>query len=482
MINWRAIAFILRFVLVKLALLLLIPILYAWVIGSASWVSFALSLLAVCGTAGLLQVVAGGQPRQWRVQELFISTTAAWVLAALLSALPFLLSVPQLSLTDAFFESMSGLTTTGSSVLQELSTLAPPLLLWRSLLQWVGGVGFMVMAVALLPVLDVGGMRLFHTESSDCSEKTMPRMQGVAQQIIAVYMLLTLLCYLGFCACGLSQFEAINHALTTISTGGFSTVESSIAQLSPAAQWNTTLFMLLASLPLLLLMRALSKRTVRELVCDQQVRGFLGVVLLLTPVLSGWLWIQGCFPLTESVRLVCFNLVNILSTTGYSLGRFDEWSAFSTLVFALLLVVGGCSGSTVGGIKLFRLQICLSLFTAHVKRLIHPNVVVTPCYNGQPISETVSRSVIAFMVAFFCVIIVLALILALCGLDPLTALTGAMAAVANVGTGMGPQIGPVGHFAELPSQAKWCLALGMLIGRLEIMTLLVLLSPAFWRE
>lgn len=482
MINWRAIAFILRFVLVKLALLLLIPILYAWVIGSTSWVGFVLSLLAVCSTAGLLQCVTGGQPLRWRVQELFISTTAAWVLAAMLGALPFLLVVPQLSLTDAFFESMSGLTTTGSSVLQELSTLAPPLLLWRSLLQWVGGVGFMVMAVALLPVLDVGGTRLFHTESSDWSEKTMPRMQGIARQIIAVYMLLTLLCYLGFYACGLSQFEAINHALTTISTGGFSTVESSMAQFPPVAHWNATLFMLLASLPLLLLMRAVSKRTVRELVCDQQVRGFLGLLLLLTLVLSGWLWIQGCFSLTDSVRLVCFNLVNILSTTGYSLGEFDEWSAFSTLVFALLLVAGGCSGSTVGGIKLFRLQICLRLFTAHVKRLIHPNVVATPYYNGQPISEAISRSVIAFIVAFFGIIIVIALILALCGLDPLTALTGAMTAVANVGPGMGPQIGPNGHFADLPSLAKWILALGMLLGRLEVMTVLVLLSPAFWRE
>ncbi len=482
MIHWRAVAFILKFVLVKLALLLLIPILYAWVIGSASGVSFLLLLLVVCGMAGLFQYVAGEPPPHWRVQELFMSTTAAWLLAATLSAIPFLLLVPQLSLTDAFFESMSGLTTTGSSVLQELSTLAPPLLLWRSLLQWVGGVGFMVMAVALLPVLDVGGIRLFHTESSDWSEKRVPRMRGVAQQIVGVYLLLTGLCYLGFYASGLPQFAAINHALTTISTGGFSTIEGSIAEFPPAAHWNATLFMLLASLPLLLLMQALSKRTPRELMGDQQVRGFLGLFFVLALILSVRLWSQGHFSLTDSVRLVCFNLVNILSTTGYTLGRCHEWSPFSTVVFALILVVGGCSGSTVGGIKLFRLQICLGLFTAHIKRLIHPNAVATPCYNGQPISEGVQRSVIAFMVAFFGVIMVIALMLALCGLDPLTGLTGAMATVANVGPGMGPQVGPNGHFADLPSLAKWILALGMLLGRLEIMTVLVLLSPTFWKQ
>lgn len=481
MINIRPILFILGLVLSKLAILMYLPILYAFFTGSGSLIPF----LQAVGLTHLVSIIllAKGKSQFFnlRIRDMFITTTLVWITVCSFGALPFIL-INQLSFTDAFFETMSGLTTTGASIFTDLNHVPSDLLLWRSILQWMGGIGFIVMAVAILPFLDVGGMRLFHTESSDWSDKSSPRMRDVAKNIMLVYAALTLLCFLGYRYAGMSNFDAVNHAFSTISTGGFSNSNLSMANYPNLAHWNAILFMFLGSLPFLLFVQVLKKGSLKTLLTDQQVIGFTRFILIIGMLITFWLWYNEIFSFTDSLRIAFFNLVNIISTTGYSLGNFDLWTPFTTILFGILMLFGGCSGSTAGGIKMFRFQICSEMFIIQIKKLIHPNGVFHRNYNGKPVTYAVIRSVTAFILAFICTIIVIASILAISGVDALSSLSGAVSATANIGPGLGPRIGPSGNFASLPDIAKWALALGMLFGRLEVMTVLVLFFPSFWHK
>ncbi|ACR70693.1 TrkH family potassium uptake protein [Edwardsiella ictaluri] len=481
MLNYRSVLYILGMMLSKVALLMYVPLLYALLTGTGGVYEFLQAVIITHLIALFLIAQGRSQKFYLRIRDMFLTTTLAWLTACCFGALPFVF-IKHITFTDAFFETMSGLTTTGSSVLSNLNQMEPSVLLWRSLLQWMGGVGFIVMAVAILPFLDVGGMRLFHTESSDWSEKSSPRMKDVAKSIMAVYAVLTFLCYLGYRYAGMSNFDAVNHAFATISTGGFSTNDKSMAAYSVLAQWNAILFMFLGSLPFLLFVQALRQRSLRTLMRDQQLVGFSRFVLVVGLILTLWLWHKHIFDFEDSLRIAFFNLINILSTTGYSLGNFDQWTPFTTVLFASLMLLGGCSGSTAGGIKMFRVQIGFESLHIEVRKLIHPNAVFPRRYNNRPITNEVSRSVIAFMMAFIAITMLIAAILGLCGVDALSSITGAMSAMANVGPGMGPLIGPSGNFAPLPDVAKWALSLGMLLGRLEVMTMLVLFFPSFWRH
>lgn len=480
MVNYRSILYILGMMLSKVALLMYIPTIYALFTGSGGVSEFLQSVIITHVIAIILIAQGRGQKFYLRIRDMFLTTTLAWITACCFGALPFVF-IKHIAFTDAFFETMSGLTTTGSSVLSHLNQMEPSVLLWRSLLQWMGGVGFIVMAVAILPFLDVGGMRLFHTESSDWSEKSSPRMKDVAKSIMGVYVVLTFLCYFGFRYAGMDNFDAVNHAFATISTGGFSTNDLSMAAYSKLAQWNATLFMFLGSLPFLLFVQCIRQRSGKPLWRDQQLVGFTRFVVIVGMIITLWLWHKNIFSLTDSLRIAFFNLINILSTTGYSLGNFDLWTPLTTVIFASVMLLGGCSGSTAGGIKMFRMQICFETLHIEVRKLIHPNAIFPRRYNNRPITNEVSRSVIAFMMAFIGITIVIAGILGMSGVDALSAITGAMTAMANVGPGMGPVIGPSGNFASLPDIAKWALSIGMLLGRLEVMTVIVLMFPAFWR-
>lgn len=349
-------------------------------------------------------------------------------------------------------------------------------------LAMVGGIGFIVMAVAILPMLNVGGMKLFQTESSDWSDKSSPRAKTVAKNIVLVYLMLTGLCIVGYLLTGMNLFEAINHAFTTLSTGGYSTSDGSMNHFSNGAHWVATTFMFLGGLPFLLFVAALRKRSVEVLIRDAQVRGFAYLFLFSSLVVSAWLVIRDGYTILDALRVSMFNIVSVVTTTGFGLEDFTAWGALPTTLFAFLMMAGACSGSTSGGIKIFRFQIAMTLLNKQIMKLIHPSGVFVQRYNQRPVNDDIVRSVVAFGLMFFITIIFIAGCLSALGLDPVTSISGSITAVANVGPGMGSVIGPTGNFAPLPDAAKWLLSFGMLMGRLEILTILVLFFPAFWRR
>lgn len=480
--SLRMIAFLLGIFLITLGVSMLVPIVTLLVTGGEERLGDFLWPTLITFGCGLAAVLPGRPDKvQLRPRDMYMLTTSSWVVVCGFAALPMVF-IQHISYTDAFFETMSGITTTGSTVIAGLDNASPALLIWRSMLQWLGGLGFIGMAVAVLPLLRVGGMRLFQTESSDWSEKVMPRSHMVAKYILAVYLGLSLLCGLGYWLSGMTPFEAINHAMTTISTGGYSTSDSSLAHWEqPAVHWVAVVFMMLGSLPFTLFVAYLRGNR-KALLRDQQVRGFVGFLVLTWLVFGTWLWLNSDNAWLDAFRIVAVNVTSVVTTTGFALGDYTQWGGFAVLLFFYLTFVGGCSGSTAGGLKIFRFQVAYVMLKANLQQMIHPRAVIKQQYNDHPIDEDIVRSLITFSFFFTITIGVIALGLALIGLDWVTALTGAATAVCNVGPGLGPIIGPAGNFASLPDSAKWLLSLGMLLGRLEIITILVVLSPAFWRH
>ena len=478
----RIIGFILGIFLITLAVSMTIPMLTLMLFERHDDLNAFLWSSLICLVAGVLMMLPG-RPKDahLRPRDMYFLTTASWVVVCCFAALPMVI-IQHISYTDSFFETMSGITTTGSTVLTGLDHASPGLLIWRSMLHWLGGIGFIGMAVAILPLLRVGGMRLFQTESSDWGEKVMPRSHMAAKYILGIYSLLTLLGFGAFWLAGMTPFEAINHSMSMISTGGFSTSDNSMANWrQPAVHWVAILFMMLGSLPFTLYV-ATMRGNRKALFKDHQVRGFVGFLVLTWLVFGTWLWANSEHSWMDAFRIVALNVTSVVTTTGVALGDYTLWGSFSVLLFFYLTFVGGCSGSTAGGLKIFRFQVAYVLLKANLQQLIHPRAVIKQQYNGHNLDEDIVRSLITFSFFFTITIGLIALGLALIGLDWVTALTGAATAVCNVGPGLGPIIGPVGNFSTLPDAAKWLLTIGMLLGRLEILTVLVLLTKAFWKH
>lgn len=413
-------------------------------------------------------------------RQLYLLTSLSWVMMSLVGALPLFFSHFQLSAADAVFEAVSGITTTGSTVLSDIEHLAPSLLLWRSLLQWMGGLGVIGMAVSILPFLRIGGMRLFHTESSDWSDKSIPRIQSLARLLVVTYLTLTVACVLSYWLVGMTLFDAVNHAMATVSTGGFATDDRSMGRFDAPVLWVSTLFMILSALPFTLLI-AFARRPSFALFNNQQVLGFLGIILAVTLLLTADLINLNLFTPYDAVTQAAFNLVSVITTTGFAAGDYTQWGTFSIALFFVVTFIGGCSGSTSGGMKVFRFQLSYLFLRTQIRKLIHPNGIFVTQYNGKPVQDDIILSAIAFSFLFFVTLAGVTLLLAMMGLDLLTSLTAASTALTNVGPGLGEIIGPAGNFASLPDAAKWLLSLAMLMGRLELLTLMVLFTPMFWR-
>jgi trk system potassium uptake protein TrkH len=478
----RIIGFILGIFLITLAVSMLIPMFTLLVyertddIGAFLWSSL---ITAVTG----LVLLASGRPQnaQLRPRDMYLLTTGSWLVVCIFAALP-MMQIQHMSYTDAFFETMSGITTTGSTVLTGLDQASPGLLIWRSMLHWLGGIGFIGMAVAILPLLRVGGMRLFQTESSDWGEKVMPRSHMAAKFILFIYIAFTLLGTLAFWLAGMSGFDALNHAMASISTGGFSTSDQSLANWTqPAVHWVAVVFMMIGALPFTLYVATLRGHR-QALLRDHQVHGFVGMLILTWLIFGSWLWLNSDYAWLDAFRIVAVNVTSVVTTTGFALGDYTQWGSFAVLMFFYLTFVGGCSGSTSGGLKVFRFQVAYVLLKASLQQLVHPRAVIKQQYNHHNLDEDIVRSLITFSFFFTITIGIIALALTLTGLDWVTALTGAATAVCNVGPGLGPIIGPAGNFASLPDSAKWILTAGMLLGRLEILTVLVLFTRAFWKH
>ena len=480
--SLRTLAFINGIFLITLAVSMLVPVGTLLVFEQTRGINAFLWSSLITFVAGIA-LVAQGRPQegQLRPRDMYMLTVSSWVMVSIFAALPFIFA-EHASITDAYFESMSGITATGATIFTGLDSMSPGTLIWRSLLHWLGGIGFIAMAVAILPMLLIGGMRLFQTESSDLSDKVMPRSHMVAKYMVVAYVGLSGLAVLGFWLAGMGAFDAVNHAMSAIATGGFSTSDASLGKWQqPAVHWVAVVVMILGSLPFVLYVATL-RGNYRALLRDEQVRGFIKVLLISWLALASWYTLTTELHWLEALRLVAVNITSVMTTTGFAVGDYHLWGPFASMIFFYLGFVGGCSGSTAGGLKIFRFQVAYILLKANLKQLVHPRAVIKQNYNRHRLDEDIARSILAFSFFFTITIAVLALALTLCGLDWITALTGAAATVSGVGPGMGPIIGPAGNYAGLPEIAKWLLTIGMLLGRLEILTVLVLLFPAFWRH
>ena len=479
--DFRPVFLIIGILLATLAVMMVIPALFDAYAGHSDWEVFAISagVTLFVGVAMALTSRVGGAKLSTR--QAFVVTTFSWVALTVFAALPFHYSSLGLSFTDAYFESMSGLTTTGSTVLTGLDEAPAGILIWRALLQWLGGIGIIVMALAILPMLGVGGMQLFRMESSDQSEKALPRAAQIATVIGVIYFGLTLVWAGAYWVAGMSGFEAVAHAMTTIATGGFSTSDGSIAHFDSAViDAIATGGMVVGALPFLLYFKTLQGDW-RSLFSDAQVQWFVAVVFLIVVVMTGWLWLNNGFGLALSVRLASFNIVSIITGTGYATSDYSLWGSFAVPVFFFIMFIGGCAGSTTCGIKVFRFQVLYAAARTQIHHLLQPHGVFIPYYNRRPVSEEVIVSVLSFFFVWFFAFCALALAVGMIGLDYLTAFSSAATAIANVGPALGPVVGPSTTFQSLPDSAKWLMSCGMLLGRLELFTVIVLFSRTFWR-
>jgi len=449
-------------------------------VGNSDWQVFALISGIVVFFGSILFLSNRGEYNEMTIQQAFLLTFISWLLMPAFGALPFVFSELSLSYTDAYFEAMSGISTTGSTVITGLDKAPPGILLWRSLLQWFGGVGIIVMAVAILPILKIGGMQLFKVESFNVSDKMLPRATQLATALSLIYVGLTIICAVTFWLAGMTAFEAVCHSFTTIATGGFSTSDGSVGYFDSALiDYTVTFFMIVGSLPFLLYLRALRGKN-NVFYYDSQVRWFLTLIIILISLMTIWVWTNNIYNFEESLRYTTFNIVSILTGTGYATADYTSWGTMPIMLFFFIMFIGGCAGSTSCGIKIFRFQVLVSMCAAHFKKLLRPNSIFIPRYNGGPIDESITSSVLSYLFLFVVCYVILAFCLVLTGLDFVTAFSGAGSAMANVGPALGPIIGPSGTFQELPDVAKWLLTFGMLLGRLELFAVLVLLSPKFW--
>lgn len=414
-------------------------------------------------------------------RQAFILTVLAWTVGCAFAALPIAVT-QDVSYAGAYFETMSGLTTTGSTVLSGLDTMPVGTLMWRALLQWMGGIGIIVVAIAVLPFLRVGGMQLFKSESSDKSEKILPRASEIAGATIRVYVALSVVCALAYFLAGMDGFDAVTHAMTTISTGGFSTSDASFGNWgSPSVHWVAIVFMLAGAMPFVLYAR-MAQGAPGALFRDSQVRAYFVLLAVVSAAVAIWLVVSKSLDGDVAVRLAIFNVVSISTTTGFALGDYNLWGGFPLVIIFILMFIGGPSGSTVGGIKMFRLQIIGLAVRMQLQRMIHPHAVLPRTYAQTRLSDEVIASVVIFANVFILSVALIAVAVAATGVDFITALTGAATALGNVGPGIGAVIGPAGSFSPLNDTALWFLSLGMLLGRLELMTFFVMLVPAFWRN
>lgn len=480
--DFRPIFLVNGMLLLIVAGVMLLPAFIDYLAGNDDWKVFALSSVATGFVGGAFFLTNRGYNETLSLRQTFLFTATSYFVISLFTAIPLYMAHTEMSYVDALFEAVSGITTTGSTVMIGLDTAPPGILLWRSLMQLMGGIGIVVMTLAILPTLQIGGMQLFRTESSDRMDKMLPRTTQVAATITTVAGVLTLMCAFCYYVAGMKGFDALCHAMTTISTGGFGTYDASLAYFNSAVIESIAIFFMCASSLPLLLYYMVFKGHPEAIWKDTQVRMFFVIMLSVTAVISLWLITHTEMAPLTAIRNALFTVVTIMSTTGFVTADYSAWGMFPQTVFFMLIVVGGCTGSTAGGIKVFRYQIFYETAKAQIMRLLQPHGVFIPRYNGKPVSQDVSASVMSFFLLWAFLFMVLAVAMSYFGLDFLSSMSAVAQAMANVGPGLGPVVGPATNFASLPDGAKLLLAFAMILGRLELFTVIVLFAPHFWRS
>ena len=487
MLDLRPVGHVIGLLVAALGASMLLPLAVDLAAGNGHWPAFAESALVTTVFGVFLAIsCANGVASHLTLRQTFLMTTSVWLALPIFGALPFLFGETDARYVDAFFEAMSGLTTTGSTVFggtseMRLEDLPEGLLLWRGLLQWFGGIGIIVVAMAFLPELRVGGMQIFRSEGFDTFGKILPRATEIATRISVVYISLTLACGITYFALGMSGFDATVHAMTTIATGGFANFDASFAAFGPGVEYAAVVFMALAALPFVRYVQMLAGGWSAPL-DDPQIRGFLITLLIAAAVMVSWQVAHSDRAWEPAIRKALFNVTSIVTGTGYASEDYMLWGSFAVTVFFFLGLIGGCAGSTSCSVKIFRYQLLFASISAQIRAIHSPRGMFPPRYDGRPVGDDVLDSVMAFFVVFIVTLGLLSIALGLTGLDFVTSVSGAGAALGNIGPGLGPEIGPASNFAGLNDAAKWLLAFAMLLGRLELLVVFALLSLRFWRE
>ena len=482
MFDIRPVLFINGILLLILAAAMGVPLLVDLAADGGEWIAFLFSAMLTAFTGATLALANQiDDVSQLHIREAFLLTVSSWVLTGLFGSLPFLFSSLHLSIVDGVFESISGLTTTGATILTGLDNAPRSILMWRALLQWLGGMGVIATALVILPVLHIGGMQMFRMENSDKTDKAMPRISQMAWAVLGVYLLLTAVLGIGLLAAGMTPLEAVCHAMSAISTGGFSTSDASLGHFSDAARWVCVVGMLIGGGGFSLYISPWrgGKWTILS---DSQIRWYLLTIVFFSLLMTFWNWAVRDMGAYDALSQSTLNVVSVLTTSGFHSHDYNSWGGFAQVAFFCLAFVGGCTGSTAGGIKVFRYEVLFAMAAVHVRRLLHPNGVFMVDFNKLKVSDDVVRSVLGFMMLYFFSFAVLSVALTVTGLDAISGLSGAASAMGNVGPGLGGLIGPAGTYQHIPGAAKWLLALGMVLGRLEVVPMFVLLTPVFWRK
>jgi trk system potassium uptake protein len=481
MSNYKTVFFTLGILQIILGISMIIPI-FAQIIYSEVDSSFiGASIISII--FGVLFFLSNlNHNKKLNLQQAFLLTALSWSSIAIFGSLPFIFSTLELSITDAFFESMSGITTTGSTIISNLEASPKSILLWRAMLQWLGGIGIIVMAITLMPIMNVGGMQLFKISSNDSSEKILPKSKEIALRLIYVYLVLTTFCAITYKIFGMNYFDSLTHSMTTIATGGFSNYNESIGYFnSVSIEISSMIFIILGSLPFIAYIKFLNGNK-RIFVSDVQIKSFFKIIMFSIIILFLYLiFIYKDFS-QINIRAIFFNVISILTGTGYVTGEFDGWGNFPLIFFLTLMFIGGCAGSTTCGIKIFRIQILYLFIINELKKIIYPKGVFIIKYDKNNVDDKFMASIISFIFLYLVIFFLLTACLSLSGLNFVTAISAAATSISNVGPGLGSTIGPSGNFSTLPEISKWILSLGMILGRLELFAILVLFLPSFWRN
>ena len=440
--------------------------------------------------AGIITIIFGvlfflsnlSHEKKLNLQQAFLLTSLSWISIAIFGSLPFIFSNLELSITDAIFESMSGITTTGSTIITNLNDAPKAILLWRAILQWLGGIGIIVMAITLMPIMNVGGMQLFKISTSDKSEKILPKSKEISIRLILIYTGLTFLCAIFYKTFGMNFFDSLTHSMTTIATGGFSNYNESIGYFnSSAIEITSIIFIILGSIPFIAYIKFLSGDK-KIFISDSQIKSFVKIIIISILILFFYLILQNKNFEEISLRAISFNVISILTGTGYVTKEFDNWGSFPLIFFLILMFIGGCAGSTTCGIKIFRVQILYLFLINQLKKIIYPRGIFITKYDNNSVDEKFMASIISFIYLYIIIFFIMTALLSFNGLDFMTSISGAATAISNVGPGLGTTIGPSGSFSLLPDFSKWVLSIGMILGRLELFAILVLFLPSFWRN
>ena len=481
MSNYKTVFFTLGILQIILGISMLIPI-SAQIIYSEFDSSFvSASIISII--FGILFFLSNfNHDKKLNLQQAFLLTALSWLSIAIFGSLPFVFSSLELSVTDSFFESMSGITTTGSTIIANLDVAPKSILLWRAMLQWLGGIGIIVMAITLMPIMNVGGMQLFKISSNDSSEKLLPKSKEIALRLIYVYLVLTTLCSIAYKIFGMNFFDSITHSMTTIATGGFSNYNESIGYFdSLSIEISSMIFIISGSLPFIAYIKFLNGDK-KIFTSDTQIKSFIKIIIFSIIVLFIYSVFQNKNISEINIRSIFFNVISILTGTGYVTGEFDGWGNFPLIFFLTLMFIGGCAGSTTCGIKIFRIQILYLFIVNQLKKIIYPKGVFLIKYEKNNVDDKFMASIISFIFLYLVVFFLITALLSLSGLDFTTSISGAATSISNVGPGLGSIIGPSGNFSSIPELSKWVLSLGMILGRLELFAILVLFLPSFWRN